>query len=198
MALCALHRRLLLMVAAIPAAASACQGGESRETPIFACEASHGKKYIELCFNDGYDAGHAAAPNEDSYLVYRFGSLDENQESKDVELEYPAKDENSFKKFFGATYSSSKWYTKSVRFVSGNFDYTVFSHWRSATKEEAADESSVAKTEGVEEDGVEIRNRKSGKKSYVWCSERPRFYLDDLKNLVGCDTETPAGTACIR
>lgn len=198
MAPCALHRGLFLLVAVMPVAASACQGGESRERPIFACEASHGKKYIELCFNDGSAAGHATAPNADSYLVYRFGSLDENQDSKDVELEYPATNEDSFKKFFAATYSSGKWYTKSVRFVSGNYDYTVFTRWRAATKEEAADESNVAKTDGVEEDGVEIRNRKSGKKSYVWCSERPRFYLDDLKNMVGCDTETPAGAACIR
>jgi len=193
-----MHRELFLLVAAIPAVASACQGGDSRETPIFECEASNGKKYIELCFNDGYDAGHATAPNEDSYLVYRFGSLDEHQDTRDVELEYPTKDEGSFRKFFAATYSSGKWYTKSVRFVSGNYDYTVFTHWRGATTEEAADESSVARTEGVEEDGVEIRNRKSGKKSYVWCSERPRFYLDDLKNLVECDKEAPLGAACLR
>lgn len=198
MALREMHRALLLMFAVIPAVASACQGGDSRETPIFQCEASDGKKYIELCFNDGYNAGYATAPNQASYLVYRFGALDEHQDAKDVELEYPAKNEDSFKKFFGAIYTSGKWYTKSVRFASGNYDYTVFTHWRGATDEEAADESSVAKEEGIEEDGVEIHNRKSGKRSYVRCSERPRFYIDELKNLVECDKETPVGTACIK
>lgn len=198
MTLAQIQRSLLSMFAMLSVAAQACQGGDSRETSIFRCEASHGKKYIELCFNDGYDAGHASAPNEASYLVYRFGSLDEHQGAKDIELEYPARSEDSFKKFFGAIYNSPKWHTQSVRFVSGDFDYTVFTRWRGATDEEAADESSVVEEEGVEEDGVEIHNRKTGKRSYVWCSERPRFYIDELKNLVACDKETPVGTACIR
>jgi len=192
------QRLLLPVLGVVAAAAAACQGGDGRETAIFQCEASGGKKYIELCFNDGYDAGYATAPNDASYLVYRFGGLDDHQDAKNVELEYPAKNQDSFKKFFGARFSSSKWFTQSVRFVSGNFDYTVFTHWRGATDAEAADESNVAKEEGVEEDGVEIRNRTTGKRSTVWCSERPRFYIDQLKNLVACDTQTPVGTACIR
>jgi len=193
-----LRSGLLLVFAVLPAVAQACLGGDNHETPVFQCEASNGKKYIELCFNDGYDAGYATAPNEASYLVYRFGALDEHQDAGTIELEYPARNEDSFKKFFAARYSSGKWYTQSIRFVSGNFDYTVFTHWRGATEEEAADEFSVAKDEGVEEDGVEIRNRTTGKRSYVWCSERPRFYIQELKDLVACDKQTPAGAAaCI-
>ena len=46
--------------------------------------------------------------------------------------------------------------------------------------------------------GVEVRDRKSGKTSIVSCSERPRFYIFELKGLVGCDPETPVGTACVK
>jgi hypothetical protein len=191
-------RSLLLMFSALPLATQACQSGGGTEKPIFQCEASGGKKYIELCFNDGYDAGYPTAPNKASYLVYRFGSLDEHQGARDVEFEYPVKSENSFKTFFGAIYDSDKGYTQSVRFVSGNFDYIVFTRWKGATGEKAADETSVASEEGLEQDGIELHNRKTGKRSYVWCSERPRFYINELKDLVACDKETSVGTACIR
>jgi hypothetical protein len=46
--------------------------------------------------------------------------------------------------------------------------------------------------------GVEVRDRKTGKTSVVSCSERPRFYIFDLKGLVPCDPETPVGTACVK
>jgi len=46
--------------------------------------------------------------------------------------------------------------------------------------------------------GVDVRDRKSGKTSTVSCSERPRFYIYDLKGLVPCDPETPVGIACVK
>ena len=46
--------------------------------------------------------------------------------------------------------------------------------------------------------GVRVRDRASGKTTTVSCSERPRFYIYDLKGLVSCDGETPVGSACIR
>jgi hypothetical protein len=192
------RRGLLLMLAMLPAVAQACRGGDSGETAIFRCEASHGKKYVELCLNDGSGADDSSAPDKRNYLVYRFGSLDDHQDARDVELEFPARSPDSFKKFFGAIYDSGKWHTQSVRFVSGNFDYIVFTHSRGATDAEAADESSAAREDGVEEDGVEIHDRTTGKRAYVRCSERPRFYIHELKELLACDKETPVGTACIR
>lgn len=32
----------------------------------------------------------------------------------------------------------------------------------------------------------------------IKCSERPRFYLFDLKDLLACDPLTPVGKACIQ
>src|SRR3954468_15680180 len=55
------RRGLLLMLAMLPAVAQACRGGDSGETAIFRCEASHGKKYIELCLNDGSGADDSNA-----------------------------------------------------------------------------------------------------------------------------------------
>lgn len=37
-----------------------------------------------------------------------------------------------------------------------------------------------------------------GRKLIVACSERPRFYIHDLQDLVPCDPETPVGTACVK
>jgi hypothetical protein len=74
-------------------------------------------------------------------------------------------------------------YTQSVRFMSGKFGYTVFTRSRGMATIAA---------------GVEVRDRKSGKTSTVSCSERPRFYIFDLKGLVPCDPETPVGTACVK
>ena len=89
----------------------------------------------------------------------------------------------SLKRFYAATYTHNGVYTQSVRFVSGNFGYTVFTR--------AKGMQTIAA-------GVEVRDGKSGKTSIVSCSERPRFYIDELKGLVACDAETPVGTACIR
>ena len=46
--------------------------------------------------------------------------------------------------------------------------------------------------------GVDVRDRKSGKTTTISCSERPRFYIFELKGLVPCDPETPVGTACVK
>ena len=140
--------------------------------PIFGCEASHGRKFIELCGPSPIDAS--------GFLVYRFGSIKEDTDV--VELSYPAERTGSLARFFAATYVDHGVYTQSVRFVSGNFSYTVFTHAKGAQELGA---------------GVEVRDRRTGKRSVVSCSERPRFYVFDLKGLVPCDPETPIGKACI-
>ena len=117
------------------------------------------------------------------YLRYRFGSLDEDGNEKTLEFEYPPADTFSFKPFYAATYTRGGVYTQSVRFVAGNYGYTVFTRARGSQTLEA---------------GVEVRDRKSGKTSVVSCSERPRFYIFELKGLVPCDPETPVGTACVK
>ena len=102
---------------------------------------------------------------------------------KAVELEYPAERRGSLKRFYAATYTHGGVYTQSVRFVTGNFVYTVYTRARGSQTIDA---------------GVEVRDRKSGKTSIVPCSERPRFYIFELKGLVPCDSETPVGTACVK
>ena len=100
-----------------------------------------------------------------------------------MELEYPTGASGSLKRFYAATYTHGGVYTQSVRFVSGNFSYTVFTRSRGMQTIDA---------------GVEVRDRTSGKTSVVSCSERPRFYIYELKGLVACDPETPVGTACVK
>jgi hypothetical protein len=159
---------LALVLTSAPAAL-ACEDGTFS---IFGCDASHGRKFIELCGPSPIDAS--------GFLVYRFGSIvDERDE---VELSFPSERTGSLPRFYAATYTHHGVYTQSVRFVSGQFSYTVFT-----------------KAKGMEElgAGVEVRDRRSGKKTIVECSERPRFYIYELKGLVGCDPETPIGKACI-
>jgi hypothetical protein len=153
----------------LSSAALACEDGTFS---VFGCDASHGRKFVELCGPSPIDAS--------GFLVYRFGSI---KDEKDVvELSYPPERAGSFDRFFAATYTHHGVYTQSVRFVSGHFSYTVFT-----------------KAKGMEElgAGVEVRDRRSGKTTTVECSERPRFYIYDLKGLVPCDPETPVGKACI-
>ena len=161
------------LLALLPAAAQACGSGT---VALFGCEAAQGRKFIELCAPVPLDAASG-------YLVYRFGSLTKDGDEKAVELEYPAETAGSLKRFHAATYTHNGVYTQSVRFVSGNFGYTVFTRSRGAQTVAA---------------GVEVRDRKSGKTSVVPCSERPRFYIFELKGLVACDAETPVGTACVK
>jgi hypothetical protein len=153
--------------------ACACDSGS---VALFSCDAAKGRKFIELCAPSPLDA-------DSGFLLYRFGALDKDGEEKSVELEYPAEGEGSLKRFYAATYTHGGVYTQSVRFVSGNFGYTVFTHSRGMETVDA---------------GVEVRDRKSGKTSTVSCSERPRFYIYELKGLVACDPETPVGTACVK
>ena len=160
------------LLALISAAAQACDGGK---VALFSCDAAQGRKFIELCASSPLDAASGD-------LVYRFGSLDKDGNEKAVELEYPTQKAGSLKRFQAATYTHGGIYTQSVRFVSGNFGYTVFTRSRGAQTIAA---------------GVEVRDRKSGKTSVVQCNERPRFYIFELKGLVSCDTETPVGTACV-
>lgn len=168
-------RRMALALATFAQAtlALACDDGA---VALFACEAANGRKFIELCAPSPLDAASG-------FLTYRFGRLDKDGSEKAVELVYPAKREGSLKKFHGATYTSRGIYTQSIRFVSGDFGYTVFTRARGNQDLDA---------------GVEVRDRKTGKAAIVYCSERPRFYIFELKGLVACDPETPAGTACIK
>ena len=161
------------LFALLSAGAQACDSGT---VALFSCDAANSRKFIELCAPSPLDAGSG-------YLVYRFGSLDKDGNEKSIEFEYPAEPAGSLKRFYAATYTLGGVYTQSVRFVSGNFGYTVFTRARGAQTIAA---------------GVEVRDRKSGKASVVSCNERPRFYIYELKGLVSCDKETPAGTACVK
>jgi hypothetical protein len=161
------------LLALLSSVAHACN---SDAVALFGCDAANSRKFIELCAPSPLDA-------KSGYLLYRFGSLDKDGVEKAVELEYPAEDAGSLKRFYAATYTHGGVYTQSVRFVSGNFGYTVFTRARGMQTIDA---------------GVEVRDRKSGKTSTVLCSERPRFYIYELKGLVPCDPETPVGTACVK
>ena len=161
------------LLAAVSFAANACESGSF---PLFGCEAAKSRKFIELCAPSPLDA-------KTGYLRYRFGSQDEDGAEKTVELEYPADAAGSLKKFYGATYTDGGVYTQSVRFVAGNYGYTVFTRARGMQTVAA---------------GVEVRDRKSGKTTVISCSERPRFYIYELKGLIACDPETPVGLACVK
>jgi len=160
---------VLLFLAGFAFDARACDGDTSA---VFACEAANGRKVIELC--------GTSPMTKDGTLFYRFGSIDGNGERK-IELEYPKVDEGSVGRFFGATYTYQGVYTQSVRFVSGPYSYIVFT--RAAGKTVDA--------------GVDVKDRRSGKTTTIACSERPRFYIFDLKGFLACDPETPAGKRCI-
>jgi hypothetical protein len=164
----------LAVLAGLSSAASA--NCESGSFPLFGCDAANSRKFIELCAPSPLDA-------KSGFLRYRFGSLDEDGNEKPPELEYPAAGTYTLKGFYAATYTHDGVYKQSVRFVSGNFGYTVFTRARGSQVLDA---------------GVEVRDRNSGKTSVVLCSEMPRFYIFELKGLVPCDPETPVGTACVK
>ena len=163
----------LALLAMLSSAVHAC---DSESVALFGCDAASSRKFIELCAPSPLDA-------RSGHLLYRFGSLDKDGVEKAVELEYRGPREGSLKRFYAATYTHAGVYTQSVRFVSGNFGYTVFTRARGQQTIDA---------------GVEVRDRNSGKTSIVSCSERPRFYIYELKGLVPCDPETPVGTACVK
>jgi hypothetical protein len=164
---------LFALLALLSIAAEACDRGS---VALFSCDAAQSRKFIELCAPSPLDA-------QSGYLVYRFGSLDKDGNERTVELEYPADRAGSLKRFYAATYTHKGIYTQSVRFLSGAFAYTVFTRARGMRELDA---------------GVKVHDSKSGKTSTVYCSERPRFYIFDLKGLVACDSETPIGTACVK
>ena len=161
------------LLAVLSSTAHACDSGA---VALFGCDAASSRKFIELCAPAPLDA-------RSGYLLYRFGALDKDGVEKAVELEYPAERRGSLKRFYAATYEHGGVYTQSVRFVTGNFGYTVYTRARGSQTIDA---------------GVEVRDRKSGKTSIVSCSERPRFYIFELQGLVPCDPETPVGTACVK
>jgi hypothetical protein len=176
-------RALFLLSLALPFAAQACM--KEGEMIVFYCEAMQGKKFIELCSTD--------LDQDTGYLVYRFGDLDEHQSEGAVELEYPSKTEGSLKLFFGAEYQGQH----TVRFVSGGYDYIVFSRpdLKLAAKEPM--EGEVREEGGSYESGIEVRDRKTKKVSTIYCSEAPASYTHRLKGYIACDKETPVGEACI-
>lgn len=155
---------------------------ESDAQPIFSCEADDGRKFIELCAS-GEPGG---AP---STLQYRFGSQTPEGRDDAVELEFPDRPAGSLGRFFGAVYTHKGVYTQSVRFKSAGFSYTVFTEsWPDADSAEGAAGSA----------GVTVRNLRTGKSNTVNCSERPRFYIFELQNVLACDPATPVGKACIQ
>ena len=165
-------RFLAFLLMIIPAA----QACEEDLVSLFACEAANGRKFVELCASSPLDA-------ESGSLVYRLGALGADGTESSVELEYPKERAGSLQRFFAATYTHRGIYTQSVRFVSGAYGYTVFTRAKGLRELDA---------------GVEVRDRRTGKLTIIACSERPRFYIFELKDLVPCDDETPVGTACVK
>lgn len=167
-------QRIAIMVSAtlVASAALAC---DEDSTPIFSCEASNGRKFIELC---------ASSPvSRSGFLEYRFGTLDSEGHERAAELVFPSQRAGSLSKFVGATYTHQGVYTQSVRFDTGLHTYTVFTRARGRRDEGA---------------GVEVKARASGKVATVYCSERPRFYIFELQGFVACDPDSPVGRACIQ
>jgi hypothetical protein len=165
--------RIFIQAAALLAIQSSALACPEDASMIFGCDAANGRKFIELCTN--------ADPDGSPFLQYRFGTLNGTAQEAKVEFEFPARREGSLQQFFGAIYTNAGIYTQSVRFVNGGFSYTVFTTDR-----------------GKRGDGVEVRNLSTGKTSTVSCSERPRFYIHELKGLLQCDPQTPVGRACIQ
>jgi hypothetical protein len=161
-------------LAGLSSAASA--NCESGSFPLFGCDAAKSRKFIELCAPSPLDA-------KSGFLRYRFGSLDQAGNERALEFEFPAAGTYTLRGFYAATYTHDGVYKQSVRFVAGNFGYTVFTRARGSQVLDA---------------GVEVRDRRNGKTSTVLCSEMPRFYIFELKGLVACDPETPLGTACVK
>lgn len=162
-----------LAIIAMAAPAFACDpGGDA----LFACDAANSTKYIELCASE-------AVAEAGGSLQYRFGKLEADGTRGEVELAFPAAQEGSLDKFYGAVYHDAEdVYVQSVRFENAGYSYTVFTE-----------------AQGMEElgAGVHVRNLKTGKVTTVDCSERPRFYIFELEDVLACDPETPVGRACI-
>ncbi|HMW78217.1 MAG TPA: hypothetical protein PKA22_10480 [Rhodocyclaceae bacterium] len=167
----ALHTGLLLLLLA-SRPVFACETGTFA---VFACEAARGRKFIELC---------ASSPVEGGFLEYRFGAQDKDGNEQSVEFVYPPSRSGSFKHFFGATYTAKDGvYTQSVRFQTAKASYEVYTHARGMATIRA---------------GVKVREIGGGRTTDITCTERPRFYIHELKGHIDCDTSTRVGRACIR
>lgn len=144
---------------------------------LFSCETDHeidqDRKFIQLC--------DSSVSGETVSLQYRFGTRTSTGEEH-VELEFPEERLGSLDQFLGATYTHKGASIYSVRFVSGEFSYTVFT-------QASADDHRA---------GVKVRNQRTGKTDVVECGEQPRFYIFELKDVLACDPATPVGTACIK
>ena len=169
-----LIQRITLVSLSAALMASTAMACDDDATPIFSCEASNGRKFIELCASSPLSHG--------GFLEYRFGSLDREGRERAAELVFPSQRAGPLERFWGATYARRGLYTQSVRFDTGSHSYTVFTRARGSRDEGA---------------GVEVKARASGKVTTVYCSERPRFYIFELKDLLACDPDTPVGKACI-
>ena len=164
---------LVGLLAGLSCAAHACDTGTF---PLFGCDAAKSRKFIELCAPSPLSA-------QSGFLRYRFGSLDDDGAERRWSSNIPRQARTPSS---GSTLPPIRHggvYTQSVRFVAGNFGYTVFTRSRGTATLDA---------------GVEVRDRKTGKTSVISCSERPRFYIFELEGLVPCDPETPVGTACVK
>ena len=74
-----------VLIVLLAASAQAC---EEDSVALFSCEASNGRKLIQLCAPSPIDA-------ESGFLTYRFSSLGPDGEVTTEELVYPAKREGS-------------------------------------------------------------------------------------------------------
>jgi hypothetical protein len=109
----------LLSVVAYGLLSATAQACDSGAVALFGCDAAKSRKFIELCAPAPLDA-------QSGYLLYRFGSLDNEGVEKSVELDIPR---TAPARSSGSTpppIRTAASYTQSVRFVSGNFAYTVF------------------------------------------------------------------------
>jgi len=169
-----LRRAIPVVAAALVLPAHDAGACDPDTTSLFGCNAAHNRKFIELCAPSPLDA-------KDGFMFYRFGTLNRDGSDGAIEFEFPARRAGSLARFFAAAYTDHGVYTQSVRFVSGDYSYRLFTE--SGGKQEDA--------------GVDVCNLKTGATTRISCSERPRFYIFDLKDIVPCDPDTPLGRACL-
>jgi hypothetical protein len=151
--------------------ARACDDGAF---PLFSCNAAHDRKYIELCAPTPMDKATG-------FLTYHYGVLNRDGSHGKIEFEFPRERRRSLSRFFAAAYTDNGVYIQSVRFVTGDFSYRVF----------------TAARDSDDRAGVDVQNTETGIKTSIACTERPRFYIFDLKDVVPCDPDTPVGRACL-
>lgn len=77
-----LIQRITLVSLSAALMASTAMACDDDATPIFSCEASNGRKFIELCASSPLSHG--------GFLEYRFGSLDREGRERAAELVFPS------------------------------------------------------------------------------------------------------------